>query len=370
MKIKSAFLLYILLLSFSLSCDEKVEDMSAQKRTEVLASIADNVILKNYEAFAGKSDSLVVATDAFLLNTTGQNLEEMQLKWKLAATSWKVCQQFDYGPGETTVMMDIEVGTWPINTTLIENEIATTTILGDDFVANTGSTRKGLYAIEHFIFQENTTILSDFTSNTKASIRRKYLQLLALQIQKSASQVHLAWANGYKDEFVKANGLDNGSSLSMVVNKMVENLEVIINKQIGNPIGKKSFDDNGMLRPTEVEALYSDESIALTLASIEGLRAIFTADNQGFTGLGIEGYVEFLKVNTDGMPLQNKINSQLEAFRLAVAAIPPTMQTSVTDNTSAIDNAWKEGKKLLVLMKNDLTTNIGVQITFNSNDGD
>jgi predicted lipoprotein len=91
---------------------------------------------------------------------------------------------------------------------------------------------------------------------------------------------------------------------------------------------------------------------------------------RGNSGVGFDDYVAVLKVQSGTTTLEESIKTEFSTFKDDIDAINSPMQNTISTDPAAINTAWVQSKKLLVLLKVDLASNLGILITFSDNDGD
>ena len=83
-------------------------------------------------------------------------------------------------------------------------------------------------------------------------------------------------------------------------------------------------------------------------------------------GNGISDYLVLLKKEQ----LNNAVLAQFDAALDALKAIPDPLSAAFTNNAPLVEEAYKQVQKLLTLIKTDVSSATGVQITYMDNDGD
>jgi uncharacterized protein len=80
--------------------------------------------------------------------------------------------------------------------------------------------------------------------------------------------------------------------------------------------------------------------------------------------------LEHLKVMYGNETLNSAINKQFALAFSKLNSIPGNISQQVLANPNAVDAAYVELVKLLVLLKTDLPSSLGVVITYQDGDGD
>jgi hypothetical protein len=101
--------------------------------------------------------------------------------------------------------------------------------------------------------------------------------------------------------------------------------------------------------------------------NIEILQAI----HSGGTGAGFDDYLDFVEAEYEpGLPLSEKINQQFTDCLLQANALSGPVHELVVSDPDALNDLYLSLKQLLVLLKTDMSSRLGLLITFSDNDGD
>lgn len=382
-------LLLILLLlppAFFIGCKDKNPDDTPKDpfdqydRQGMLRNLGENVIIPSFEELAQKTSALKQAVATYNTSTTEPNLIALQNAWKEAAFAWKRAELYKVGPldnGGNGLLASIDHSS--ANTMTIENAVnpsgvenaitSATGAIDNNYIETLGSQLKGIPTLEYLLFnrtQGNTFILSQFNDQK----RKDYLAAASENLNQKAETVLNGWKPGggnHLQTFVNADGRDIGSSIGMMVNEIVYQIEIMRNEKVGRPLGKRT---SGNIQPQSVEAKYSDNSLAFLKENINGLEKTFTGNGAAGDKAGFDDLLDQLKAEFNGQPLAKMIKDQFQAVRQKADAINVSLQDAVSQNPAAVEALYTELNKLLVLTKVDMVNNIGVVITYTDNDGD
>lgn len=371
--LKSYSFLFALLLGLGLlSCTEESGKETEVKfdRQAMLTNIGQNVIFPAYANFNQKANALELAVHDFTEAPDLASLSAAQEALKAAYRAWQKVYLYEFGPAEA-VALRMSVNTFPTDFPAIENNI-TNGSWNLNFVSSLN--KKGLPALDYLLFsgESQEEILAAFSTAEHAASRRQYLHDVADQLAGLATEVYNGWApegDNYLGTFSTSTGNSAGSPLSLLVNQFNEGYEVIKNKQLGLPLGKKSMDGEAI--PLAVEAYYSGMSLELMQASLQSVENTFTGTANGEDGPGLDDHLNALYqagvIQTD---LSSEIIQQLNKIKQAVAAIKDPLSEAVLTDASTANQAYDEIQRLVVLIKSDMPSALGVTITYYDNDGD
>lgn len=343
---------------------------SSFDKTGMLSNIGENIIIPNYNELKTKIDSLKILNDLFIANPSLTSLNALQTQFIKSYFTYQSCSTFEIGPAEDEIIR-VNFNTFPCDTLEIKTKIETGNV-SLSTVADIDS--KGFPAIDFLIYgssQNNNAVLINYTTGVNAANAKNYLALLINELKLKTDAVNTAWAvNGgnYGSTFKGNTGSDVGGSIGMLVNQLNYDFELLKNAKIGIPLGKKTF---GTPIPEKVEAYYSTQSLVLVTEHLKSIENIYLGRNsQNADGLGLDDYLEHAKAQHSLGLLNDVIKSQFTLAKTKLAAIPGTLSQAVVSNAAIVDAAYAELQKLVVLLKVDVPSALGILITYQDNDGD
>ncbi|MBX9850271.1 MAG: imelysin family protein [Cytophagaceae bacterium] len=359
-------------LIFVSSCKKKNEEENKPEfdRKGMLTNIGNNSIIPNYEKLKTALQELDTAVTAFNASPDLTNLSALQNAFKEAYKAWEINSVFEFGPAEQE-MLRANLNTFPAYVVKIESNITSNTYSFDD---PDNITTKGFPAMDYLLFgvgADNNAILAKYTTDTDAANRRNYLQAISNYIRGKVETVNNAWSpsgGNYINTFINASGTDVGSSLGQLVNQLNQDFEMMRTPKIGIPLGKQTL---GSPLPAKAEAYYSGISAELALTQLKAIENIFLGRSEaGVDGSGLDDYLAYLKAPYNGGQLSDAIKNQFTTAITKLQAVPDPLSSTVQNNPAIVDAAYIELQKLLVLLKTDMPSALGVLITYQDNDGD
>ncbi|WP_345239512.1 imelysin family protein [Nibrella saemangeumensis] len=334
-------------------------------RKAMLQQYADNLIRPAYADLQAKVNVLNTAAATFSGSPTAANLTALQTAWTEAYTAWQFANAYNFGPaGEEGVRKGLieEVGTFPTSTAKVEATITTNNANFNDFNRDA----RGLPAVEYLIFSpqgNNTQIVTSFQSAS----RRNFLTAATADIKKRVDEVVTGWST-YSGNFVNRNGTDAGSATSELYNEFIRSYEAIKNFKIALPLGKRP--GQTAAEPTRAEGYYSSQSLTFIKAHLTAIENIwYGRARDGKDGVGFKEYLENVE---GGQALVASAEAQLGNVRKALNALPENVPLSqqIQTNPAAVENVLNEFQKLTRFFKSDMSSLLGIAITFASGDGD
>lgn len=372
----SLFVLFgaVLVLTFNACKKTKKEDEITPEdsfdKSGMLANIGDNLIIPAYATLKVSIDSLQLSSNLFVSNPTFTTLTDLQTKFLQAYKNYEGCSTFEFGPAENEYFRT-NFNIFPCDTLQINNKIANADYT---FAAASDLDAKGLPALDYLLYgsnQDNNLVLVKFTTDVNASNAKTYLTALINELKTKCDAVNNGWSatgGNYISTFKNNTGSDVGGSIGMLVNQLNYDLELLKNAQVGIPLGKKTL---GVAQPTKVEALYSTQSLMLVTALLKSIENIYLGRNASNSdGLGLDDYLGHIGTQYGSGSLNDAIKNKFNLAKNKLSLIPGTLSNAVISNVSTVDAAYIELQQLVILLKVDMPSALGVSITYVDSDGD
>lgn len=361
------YLLSLVLITLSSACkkDSPGSELPAFDRTALLEKYALQIIRPAFEDLLDKTNELSNQWQAFQATPGETQLQTLRDQWLTTAVTWQSANAFNFGPaGEEGLRKGLieEIGTFPVNTEKIENFIAA----GDATLNNFDRDSRGLLAIEYLLYGDGQD-LQDVLTALENEQRQTYLSALIDHLHGEVERVTTAWET-YQNEFISNNGTDVGSSISQLYNEFVRSYEAAKNFKVGLPAGKRAGQTQP--EPQLVEAYYSGKSRELLTAHLAMIDRLYYGKAQG--GPGSKGFYEYLQSVEGGPTLIASTEAQWAAVENALGKVPtsPAFSQLVAQEDPTVNDLHTEMQKQIRFFKSDMSSLLGIAITFSSGDGD
>lgn len=346
--------------------NQPAEEQGPFDKQGMLTNFADNLILPAYQNFSNALDSLLTAYNTFKSNQSLTNFKNVKLKLVAAYSNYQNCDLYEFGPAETFLIRS-NFNVFPTDTIQIKSNIANGTY---NLSTLSNFDAKGFPALDYLFYSvaSEQQVLETFSISPN---KVQYANDLIMDMRSKLTGVINLWNSGYKATFVNSLGVDVGSSIGYLVNQLNFQLDYLKNAKIGIPLGKKSL---GVKMPEKCESFYNAEMsinyLQSTLAAIEN--TYLGKSISGSNGLGFDDYLDHLKVNHTNGTLNEAIKNQFNVCYGKIDAIKNSghFKNQIISNAQPIDALYTELVKLLVLLKTDMPSNLGVVITYQDGDGD
>lgn len=347
------------------SCEYAIFD-----RDGMLSHIGNNIIIARYNSHIADVAVLELKANNFVSSPSTSTLSELRTAHYNAYLSWQLCSPFEFGPGEDNIIRTSN-NTFPTDTVTIENNISSGTIALSTYTSNQ---YKGFPALDFLLYGSNASdsiLVAGYSTTTNFENRKSYLSAVVTQVKAKSETVYNAWVenNGnYIGTFVNANGTDVSSSLGLLTNQFIYDLELVKNAKVGVPLGKFTA---GVEKPEQSEAVYGKHSLLLAKKSFEGLYNLYMGiDETGVDDLGYYDYLVSLETMGSNDPLAFEIKAQFDVVTAAFNDIANPISIAVLSENAKVELLYQELKKLVVLIKTDMAAAMGVSITYQDTDGD
>ncbi len=359
---------FLLGLLLWVSCDQNPDNTGDNfDRTALLQQMADQLIKPAYADLQQKADAVHTAATAFVLAPDVNQLTLLRSAWSDAYTTWQSANAYNFGPaGEAGLQKGLieEIGTFPVSETKVATAINTAQWNMNDFNRDA----RGFLTVEYLIYGKGAdaaTIVNQFQQDANHGA---FLKAVTGNLVERITVVNDAWKGAYYNEFTSNNGTDVGSSTSHLYNEFVRSYEAVKNFKVGLPLGKRAGQTS--TEPTLVEAYYNGQSLFFLKKNLEAIENIWYG--RGANGVDGIGFREYLEAVEGGGVLITNTESQLSALHSALDAVPatPDMSEQIVANPAALETLHTELQKLTRFFKSDLSSLLGIAITFSSSDGD
>ena len=344
-------------------------------KLSLLTNLADNYIIPSLDAYKSKIITLNIHVDSFIVNPNISNLTLLRTNWEEALLNWQDIGFLDFGPSEY-ILLRKQTNTFPIDTTELNNFIS----LADwnlDYASSYDS--KGLQALDYLLFKPGYTdseLITYFQNNTNA---KNYLKAVAEDLNQNINFVTNQWVS-YREDFIndfevtQSNFSTNsqGSSISNIINALCLHYEFYVRRgKVGLPLGV--FNGFSQLELSElVECYYSGKSTQNLVRSINSLRKYVTGSSylNNDNGLGLDDYMDFVNAEQSTQQLSTVIDNQFLTILGELNNINGPLSEEIINNKSQITQTYQELQQLVPYIKVDMTSALGVLITYQDNDGD
>ncbi|MHB1278292.1 MAG: imelysin family protein [Bacteroidia bacterium] len=331
-------------------------------RGPLLEQVANQRILPVFTRFEASVNALSLRLTSFSDTTDSLHLANAQLAWEQAFIDFQAIRGFTFGPGEQGLIGDVSenLGTWPVDTAKVEQRILASDLVMNDFRRDT----RGFLALEYLLFEPNA--LGRF-QGPSGNLRRNYLLAVDQDIQTWAQTQTAAWTS-YLPSFIADESKAAGSSISELYNHWLQDFEGIKNFKIALPAGLRVGQTQA--EPQRVESRFAHLSIRSIKVHLEHIENVWYGNApDGSSGTGFDDYLD----NIEGGPaLKAATLAQWTAIHTELAKFQDAedLAVMVMQDPQKVSALLNELQKMTRFLKSDLSSILGIAITYSSGDGD
>lgn len=335
--------------------------------SDMLANYSDNLIQPAFADYKSKTELLNTAVGTFTTTPNQTNLEGVRSAFVDTYKAWTMVDPFQFGPAVETVSLLNKSNNFPTQYTEIETQIETGSW---DFSGLYAGDKMGLPALDYLLYNgTDAEVIEAFSTGEDVANRKQLAQELADNLKSNATQVYNQWNSTYASEFVKKEGNDPSSALSLIVNEMNKSYERTKNQRLGYPLGTRSLE--GDTFPKTVEAYYSKQSLTLLKLHFQAIKNLFKGQDNDNNGAGLDDYLDaHYKAGNISEDLTAKILAQMDIIETKLDEVPETLDAEVAVKSQKTQDAYSAMQSLVVLIKSEMTSALSVSITYQDNDGD
>lgn len=366
--------LFISLTSLIFACsssdDSGDSNTDTYDRTVMLTHWADNIIIPSYEDYDSKMQTLASEVTSFTTTPTEANLQLVRTSWINAYKAYQKVTLFYVGKA-SEINLKETTNTYPTDAAAIENNIASGSYNLDLF---SQYSKQGFPALDYLINGLGTTdasIVDFYSTNTNANKYKQYLIDVTNKLKTNSTTVLADWNTSYRNAFISSNGNAVSSSVNIMTNLFVKNLEKDIRSgKIGIPAGIFS---SGTLFPEKVEAFYKkDISKELLNTAIQAQQDFFNGKNftSSATGPSLKSYLDYVNAVRSGQNLSDIINNQFISSYTANNLLDNNFSSQITNDNSKMLNAYDALQQNVVYIKLDMMQALNITIDYVDSDGD
>jgi hypothetical protein len=323
-------------------------------RQQMLQEVADGLIVPAFDTLLQRTDLLAAAVQRLSVSSSPEDVASAQHAWVSVAEAWQDARLFSFGPAEGMFGTLAEnIGTYPVSVSKITARIEA----GDTALRGFDRDAWGIYGAEYLLWNDPLTVH-----------KLAYLRAVVAKVRAEVVSVAEAWRQGYRSTFVGRNGTDPGSGTSMLFNATIFSFEQMKNYGLGLPLGRLAGQSGP--EPQAVEAYYSGRSRDLLKRHYAAVMRIWEGALPN--GTKIQGFRDYLTTVANGQRLIDETLVQHHRVEDAFASVPTSEPLSdlVRANDASVMALHTEVLKLTRFLKSELSSLLGIAITYSSGDGD
>jgi predicted lipoprotein len=326
---------------------------AAPDRGTVLETLVREVVASGVAEVTVYSQGLERALGQLAAEPSEERLAVARSAWRHCVLAWKRAGSFRSGPFTEGNAL-LRATYFPVRPESIEQILTGTRLLDEALLAELGARDKGLFALEYVLFAGP----KERPLHGPGSERpRRYAQALARDIVDAAERIARSLGTdgqNYAPGFAR----DPQAAVTLLVNQMVETLETLAETRLGTVIWMNRVK---RLQSSDVEGFASGASHELALAELIGAERLY----RGGESHGLSPLVKSLAPE-----LHARLARSFDRALQDVSQLELPVERLVELDPARVEAAQKSLKKLEIGVKNELSSALGVTVTFTSGDSD
>jgi uncharacterized iron-regulated protein len=289
------------------------------------------------------------AVNAFVANSTDQNLTATQLAWKNTRAAWESCEGFLFGPVEDD-NYDPDMDSWPVNKIDLDSLLKSPNLLAvSDIDALPQPTLKGFHAIEYIIFGVGSTRkAADITARQKT-----YLVSLTQSLYNTTTNLRNSWDPTQGNYTAQVINAGKGSSaftsrqavFLALVGSMADICNEVANEKMQTPFAAKDS--------TLSESSFSHNSIADFTHNIAGIKNAYLSSYTGANGNHSLSELVASKNTSLNNTLLSQMNAAIVSFS-AFSSLNVSFEQAIYTQRSTITKVQATINTLKASLEGDL----------------
>lgn len=340
------------------SCGDE-PNVASFDRKAFLEHQAKNIIVPNINTYSISLGILESNWNNYKKNPSETNLATLRDQWKSTYLDWESVCMYNFGPGSIDGLRRSfleEVGTYPVDATLIAERVQ-----AEDFdMSNYKRDARGMLALDYLFFSEDTDLTESKT--------QQYVEAVLGKIIQRTTTIKNTWRESYLTEFINNTDTNVKGATSLLYNDWLKSFEWIKNLKIATPMGLIA--GQTAAKPELAEAYYSGYSIEGAKANFDAIVNIwYGKTSDGTDGLGFKEYLESVEGGKNiVVSSEEKIQAVYQAFEALPAGVPlRDLATQENEKAKILKDKLQD---LTRFFKSDMSSVLGIAITFDNSDGD
>ena len=334
----------------------------------LLLNLNDNYIIPSLSSYQTAVMNLDEKVEFFTQNPNDSSLNILRNYWSDALLKWQDIAFLNFGPSEY-ILLTNQTNTFPADTMLIDSSILNGSW---NFSFTNSFDAKGFQAMDYLLNKRGLTdsqICQNFISSANA---KQYLKDISTDLQTNIDYVVSEWTSYSSDFKSDYESNSDGSAVSNVINGLCLHYEFYVRRgKVGLPLGKfNGFSQQEM--PELVECYHYGQSLPFAKRSVASIQNFINGNSylDNNEGIGFDDYIDFVNAEYNGEDLSSTINNKFQLISDHLDLLNDPFSEEIINNKQNVENAYEHMQQLVPLVKVDMTSALGVLITYQDNDGD
>ncbi|GAA4231092.1 hypothetical protein GCM10022291_02750 [Postechiella marina] len=346
---------YIVLLLVTMSCNNNDETTAI----DTFHSDYYNVnIAPSISNFKVETEKYIKYVNTFKAQPSASNFSILQEQWLKTTQAFSKTRVYNMVAVKAQ-FFDIIIYNFPVNPTLIENNIEEKANYDAAYLSSKSTVAKGLATLEYLLFynQDSNKALLMLQEN---EFRVNYMLGVAQDVLRQANLLIEFWEQDYKDVFINATSIsctENARCLSF--NQVINIMDVIRVTKVGKPAG---LEDSSSATIESLEAFRSGNSLELIKSTVEEVEHVYTLSTVNFSEI-----VDDISGNSQ---ISDEINKTFTEVYRDIDAINTNLYIAIENEDPNVEALYNSLFNLVKYFSVDAASILSVSVLPTDNDGD
>ncbi|HET7539770.1 MAG TPA: imelysin family protein [Polyangiaceae bacterium] len=351
-------------------------------KAALLRQVADCAVAR-YQDFEARAIALEDAAKANVAAPSAASESAVKSAWLAANASWQVAEIFRFGPAARSA--DEDAGAQELRDQIYAwrfgGRCPVETALADQLYASAGFgssliNYRGLGAAEYLLFYPGSdNQCPDYSAINKngtwaalgaseiAARKRAYAEVVSRDVLENTRKLLGAWDPSGGNFKQKLTHPGSGSvyptqqeALNVVWHGIFYVEKEVKDYKLGVPLGISECVSG--LCPEALESRYANVSTANIRQNYLGFRKLFQGCGHDYTGLGFDDWLDAIGASD----LRARMLTALDSAQLAIDALDPPIESSLTQNTERVWAVYTALKHLTDLLKSEFVTVLDLEL--------
>jgi predicted lipoprotein len=322
-------------------------------RPEVLAGLVERITVPDCERIVRDSRALDDAVKALGKTPAPDAVTAARDALRAAILSWQRAYAFRMGPLVDSHAL-LRASFWPVRPSSIAGHLRGTRPIDAALLAEFGVDVKGLFALEHLLF-EGPEPGASWLADAQLPRVLQMMRAIAADVRGHAERA----ANELGDGSAFAKKLADGGqeSLNKLVNELLATVETASSSRLDRVLAMQR---DGTLKASDVQGAPSGLSAAIPRVWLEVSSALYDRDGHGLGEL----------VRQSAPAIDPRVREAFARSTRELDTLDAPLELLVKKDAPRLERSVRAMKDLEVAIKADLASALGVTLTFTSSDGD
>ncbi|WP_298472545.1 imelysin family protein [uncultured Maribacter sp.] len=294
----------------------------------------------------------------FKRETTATNFDKIKRQWLVSSIAFAKTNAYNLVPVKEG-FYHTNIYNYPINTALIENNIAENVIYDTDYLHTKSTVTKGLGALEYLIYNNQDSIKA-LVLLQEDEYRLDYMLGVTKEILRQVNLLIAFWEENYKENFINSKDLScTENARCLAFNQIINLLDVIRVTKIGKPAGLESSENTNI---NLLQAFRSKKTLHIIKSSIEEIEYVYTKSSINFS--------EIVDDISGSNQISNEIANSFKEIYSTIDGLNIGLYDAISNNDKKVESLYISLSKLIRFFSVDVASMLSVSVLPTDNDGD